>query len=75
MELRDLFVGGLAIALGVGLVVVAAIGSDAPFRLPKMKWLESQIGRGGSRAFLAVLGAGLVVLGILIARGVSLSGE
>ena len=75
MELRDLFVGGVAIALGVGLVFVAAIGSDAPFRLPKMKWLESQIGRAGSRGFLAVLGAGLIVLGILIARGVSLSGD
>lgn len=75
MELRDLFVGGLAIAMGIGLVVVAAIGSDAPFRLPKLKWLESQIGRPGSRAFLAVLGVGLIVLGVLIARGVSLSGD
>lgn len=75
MDLRDLFVGSLAIAMGGGLIVVAAIGAEAPFRLPKLRWLESKIGRSSSRGVLAVLGAGLVVLGILIARGNSLYGD
>jgi hypothetical protein len=75
MDPRDLFVGGLAIVMGVSLIVVAALGSEAPFRLPKLRWLESQIGRGPSRATLAAIGLGLVVLGALIAAGVSPSGD
>ena len=75
MDLKDLFVGGLAVAMGVGLVVVAALGSEAPFRLPKLRWLESRIGRGRSRLTLAALGLALISLGALIAAGVTLSGD
>lgn len=74
MDPQDLFVGGLAIAMGVGLIVAAALGSEAPFRLPKLRWLESKIGRGRSRLALAALGLVLIALGALIAAGVSLSG-
>jgi hypothetical protein len=75
MDPKDLFVGGLAVAMGVGLIVVSAIGSNAPFLLPKLRWLEAKIGRGASRGFLAILGVGLIVLGLLIARGTSLYGD
>lgn len=75
MNPQDLFVGGMAALVGALLALAAALGFDAPFQLPKMKWLEAKIGRGAARAFLVLLGAGLIVLGVLIAVGYRPFGE
>ena len=69
MDPKDLFVGGMAIVVGSLLLLAAAIGSNVPFQLPKLRWLEAKIGRGAARAVLAAIGTAVVAIGILIVVG------
>lgn len=69
MKPEDLFVGGLAILLGIAGIAAALVNSDASFRIAKAQWIERWGGRGAARAVYAVVGLLLVVLGIAIAAG------
>jgi hypothetical protein len=69
MNLEELFVGGVAILLGLA-GIVAAIGNwDRCYRSTKVRWIESLGGRAAARVFFALIGAFLIVLGAAIALG------
>ena len=69
MNPEELFVGVVAIALGV-LAVAAAIGNwDCCFQSAKVRWIETLGGRRTARAIYAFVGVALIVLGVAIALG------
>jgi hypothetical protein len=69
MNPEHLFVGGVAVALGVTALLVSVGNWDACYRFSKIRWVESRGGRAAARCTYAVLGALLVMLGIAIALG------
>lgn len=70
----DLFVGTVAIALGLFVSLSAVFNWDWYYQLHKARWIESICGRSGARVFFGVLGLVLIVLGAAIASGM-LSGS
>ena len=69
MALQDVFVGTVAVSVGL-LALTSAIGNwDWPYRLGMARRVESRFGRRGARIFYAILGALLVALGVAIALG------
>jgi small neutral amino acid transporter SnatA (MarC family) len=66
---EDLFVGLVAVTLGVGLLTAAAINWSWYYSLRSARWLESHLTRTGARVCHGLLGLGLVALGVLIAVG------
>ena len=69
MNVPDLFVGGVAITLGVIVMVGGGGNSSWWFELRKARWLESRLGRTGARVLFAFCGAMLILLGLAIASG------
>jgi len=63
----DWFVGGVTIALGAGALWGAASANRYVFEMPKMRLLESSVGRTSARAILSLVGIALIALGIGIA--------
>lgn len=70
----DLFVGAVAIAIGLFVMSAALFNWEWYYQLHKARWIESICGRGGARVFFGVLGLALIVLGAAIATGM-LSGK
>lgn len=70
----DLFVGAVAIAIGLFVMSAALFNWEWYYQLHKARWIESICGRSGARVFFGVLGLALIVLGAAIAMG-TLSGE
>ncbi|MCO6456855.1 MAG: hypothetical protein J5I93_16275 [Pirellulaceae bacterium] len=69
MQLQDVFVGSVSIAIGL-LALAAAIGNwEVSFQLRAGRWFERRWGRMGARVAYAVLGASLIALGIALAAG------
>jgi hypothetical protein len=68
-NLADLFVATVAIVIGVWGVWSAWLANGRAYELPKVRWLEGQLGRGGVRCVLGVGGLLLVALGVAIAMG------
>jgi hypothetical protein len=69
MNLEELFVGVVAVVLGL-VGIVAAIGNwDHWYRFSKIRWIESIGGRRCARALYALLGIVLIALGVAIALG------
>lgn len=69
MTYQDLFVGGVAISIGV-VGLLASIGNwDLFFQTWKAEWIEARGGRIAVRAVYAMLGLGLIGLGLAIAGG------
>ena len=66
----DHFVGGVSAVLGVVLLAAAALNWPWCYRLTKIRWIEAVCGRIGVRLILALLGVGLIVLGLAIATDV-----
>jgi hypothetical protein len=66
-QYADWFVGGVAIAIGAGALWGAASANRYVFEMPKLRLLESSIGKTPARAILALAGVGLITLGIGIA--------
>jgi len=56
--------------LGVVLLAAAAFNWPWCYRLTKIRWIEAVCGRLGVRLILALLGVGLIVLGLAIATDV-----
>ena len=69
MNPEELFVGSVALVLGVVGVVVAIGNWDACYQFSKVRWIESKGGRRTARAAYAVCGILLIILGIAIALG------
>lgn len=69
MQAADIFVGGVSIALGVAAVWVAAVNSDAAFRLATPKLIERIWGRNGIRILFALLGIVFIAVGAAIIAG------
>lgn len=66
---RDILVGGVAIALGLGLAAAAWLDWEWYFQLAKPRWLVARLGRRAARTIIFAIGIGLVVLGSVIASG------
>ena len=69
MILADVFVGSVAVVLGVLAVAAAAGNWDRCYQFAKIRWLESMAGRGVARAAYAAVGVALILLGVAIALG------
>lgn len=70
----DVFVGCVAVGVGLFVTSAAVFNWEWYYQLQKARWIESLCGRGGARVFFGLLGAGLIVLGLTIATGM-LSGK
>ena len=69
MQLPDLIVGTLSIAIGVGLAAGALIKDSWLMSLAKPRLLVEAIGKPAARVLITALGVSLIVLGVAIARG------
>jgi small neutral amino acid transporter SnatA (MarC family) len=66
---EDAFVGTVAVALGLFLLTCAVTNWPWYYSFRSAQWLRRWLGRRGARVFHALLGLGLIALGIAIARG------
>ncbi len=66
---EEVFVGIVAVALGSVVVAAAVSNWEWYFSLRSAQFLQRRLGRTGTRAFYALLGTGLIALGIAIAQG------
>jgi len=70
MTTEQVFVGSVAILLGLFAVVAAIHNHDWYFRLRKARWIEERWGRTPVRIIYGLLGITLIALGIGIAVGI-----
>ena len=66
---EELFVGAVSVALGAFILTSAAVNWAWLYTLRSSRWLEARWGRRGARLFHAMLGLGLIALGVAIALG------
>lgn len=69
LNYADIFVGGVAITLGLITLMSAVTPDHAVYQLPKVRWLAAQFGPSGARGVLVGLSVLLVMLGVLIMLG------
>mgnify|MGYP006966876820 CR=1 FL=1 len=69
MTTEQIFVGGIAIAIGLLSVVAGASNLDIFFQAKRFKWIETRGGRPIARALYAMIGVTLIGLGVAIAMG------
>ena len=69
MTYQDLFVGAVAVSLGVIGLLASIRNWELCYRTWKIEWIEAFGGRMAVRAVYAVLGLGLISLGLAIAGG------
>lgn len=69
MTYQDLFVGAVAVALGVLGLLASIRNWELCYRSWKTEWIEALGGRLAVRAVYAMLGLGLIGLGLAIASG------
>jgi hypothetical protein len=65
----EILVGAVAIVLGGVCLAAAIFNWPWSYELHKTRFLERLFGRTGARIFFALLGLGLIALGIAIALG------
>lgn len=65
----DVFVGSMAIALGLTLLVAAVSNWSWFYTLRSSRWLEAVLAHTGARIAHAVMGSGLIALGWAIMQG------
>lgn len=75
MSIADIFVGSVALVLGIAALVAALFNLEAAFQLPKAQAIENRYGRRGARICFAVLGLLLVGLGCLALVGFAPNAE
>ena len=66
---EDLFVGIVGVSLGLFLIGCAVTNWNWYYSLRTAGWLQRAFGRTGARVTHALLGAGLIALGVAIAMG------
>lgn len=66
---EELFVGSVAIALGLLALAAGVLSWQAAFELRTIQRLERRCGRNVTRAILALAGLALIALGVAIALG------
>ena len=69
MFLQDVVVGFVAAGLGLLLIASAASGEAWLLRYAKPRMLAAAFGKPSARVLLALLGVGLIALGIAVALG------
>ena len=69
MNIRDLFVGAVAITLGVIILVGGAGNFNWWYELRKARWIDARFGRRAARILFATIGLALISLGLAIACG------
>jgi len=69
MQPLDILVGTVAIVFGLFLIAGATLDGPWLMSLAKPRLLADAIGKPAARVLLAVIGVGLIVLGIVVARG------
>jgi small neutral amino acid transporter SnatA (MarC family) len=66
---EDLFVGGVATAIGLLLVTAACVNWSWYYRLRSARFLEAKLTRTGARIVHGLVGLTLIALGLCIAAG------
>jgi hypothetical protein len=69
MMAADVFVGIVAIVIGLVSLLAAVTNREHFYQFPKIRWIEKKGGRGSARAFYMLLGALLILLGAAVACG------
>ena len=69
MAMQDVFVGAVAICIGLFALLSAIFNWDWSYRLWKARWAEARFGRRGARVFYVILGLAMIALGVAIAVG------
>jgi hypothetical protein len=69
MAVQDVFVGVVAIGIGLFALLAAIFNWDWSYRLWKARWVEARFGRRGARVFYVILGLAMIALGVAIAVG------
>jgi hypothetical protein len=69
VTIADLFVGSVAITLGVAALFAAIANLGVFYQLTKIQWIERKGGRRAARITYVILGLLLVALGIAILMG------
>ena len=69
MYAEQLFVGGVAVVLGVLALTAAATNYDLYYQPRKIRWVEDRWGRSTARCVYLALGAFLCCAGVAIAAG------
>ena len=69
INLEELFVGSVAVALGLMALGVAIFQWQAGYQLRTLQRIDRRWGRNVTRAVLALIGLGLIALGVAIALG------
>lgn len=67
--MQDVFVGVVTCLTGLLFILGAAANNEVLLTLNKVRWLNGLWGRSATRLFLAVLGIGLIALGVALTRG------
>lgn len=67
--MQDIVVGVISCLAGVLLIGGAATNNQFLLDLHKTRWIVNLWGRNGARAFVGLLGLGLIALGVAIIRG------
>ena len=68
-QLQDLFVGTVAMGIGVFALMAAFSNREWFFQLRKAQWIDSRWGRTAARRCYAGLGLAMLLLGVLLAGG------
>ena len=69
MPLQDLFVGSVAMIIGLLLLAGAVLDGQWLMQLTKPRLLSESLGKRGTRIVVGLIGAGLIAIGISIAAG------
>lgn len=69
MQVADLFVGGLALLLGISFAAAAIGNIDWCFRWNNARWIEARWGRTAARLAYTALAIVLLAVSILILLG------
>lgn len=69
MQRLDLLVGAVSVLFGLFLIAGAVLDGPWLMSLAKPRLLADALGKPAARVLLAVIGVGLIVLGIAVARG------
>ncbi|MDX1944480.1 MAG: hypothetical protein SFU86_03665 [Pirellulaceae bacterium] len=69
MPHQDLFVGSVAVILGLSLLAGAVFDGRWLMQLAKPQWLAGSLGKGRARVAIGLVGAALIGIGVSIWSG------